>query len=58
MSPSHANDNAPEMTAAQALAVASRLRDRIVVMDGPVFGAAVQQLAETASDITNTRKEA
>ncbi len=45
MSPSAANDDAPETTAAQALAAASRLRDRIAVMDGPVFGKAVQQLA-------------
>ena len=58
MSPLCANDDAPEMTAAQALAVASRLRDRIAVMDGLVFEATAQQLAETASDITNTRKEA
>ena len=49
MSPLAHNDDAPEMTAAQALAAASRLRDRIAVMDGPMFGAAVQQLAaETA----------
>ena len=45
MSPSTANDDAPELTAAQALSLASRLRDRIAVMDGPVFGKAVQQLA-------------
>ncbi len=31
--------------AARAVAIASRLRDRIAVMDGPVFGKAVQQLA-------------
>jgi len=49
VSPSTANDDAPETTAAQALAAASRLRDRIAVMDGPMFGAAVQKLAaETA----------
>ncbi len=49
MSPLAHNDDAPETTAAQALAAASRLRDRIAVMDGPMFGAAVQQLAaETA----------
>lgn len=78
MSPTPANDFAPEVSladlltqaadlqrqidaveAARAVAIASRLRDRIAVMDGPMFGAAVQQLAaETASDITNTRKEA
>ncbi len=45
MSPLAHNDDAPETTAAQALAAASRLRDRIAVMDGPVFGKAVQQLA-------------
>lgn len=33
------------MTAAQALAEASRLRDRFAVADGPMFGAAVQKLA-------------
>lgn len=50
MSPSTANDDAPETTAAQALAAASRLRDRIAVMDGPMFGKAVQALAaETAA---------
>ena len=50
MSPLPHNDNAPELTAAQALSLASRLRDRIAVMDGPMFGAAVQQLAaETAA---------
>lgn len=50
MSPLPANDDAPEMTAAQALAEASRLRDRFAVADGPMFGAAVQQLAaETAA---------
>ncbi len=49
MSPSTANDDAPETTAAQALAEASRLRDRFAVADGPMFGAAVQKLAaETA----------
>ncbi len=49
MSPIPANDDAPEMTAAQALAAASRLRDRFAVADGPMFGAAVQKLAaETA----------
>ena len=49
MTPLAHNDDAPELTAAQALSVASRLRDRIAVMDGPMFGAAVQQLAaETA----------
>lgn len=50
MSPLPANDDAPETTAAQALAEASRLRDRFAVADGPMFGAAVQQLAaETAA---------
>lgn len=35
--------------AARAVAIASRLRDRFAVADGPMFGAAVQQLAvETA----------
>lgn len=35
--------------AARAVALASRLRDRIAVMDGPAFGPAVHQLAaETA----------
>ena len=49
MSPLPANDDAPEMTAAQAVALASRLRDRFAVAAGPMFGAAVQQLAaETA----------
>ena len=43
-------DDAPEMTAAQALAEAARLRDRFAVADGPMFGAAVHQLAaETAA---------
>ncbi len=45
MSPIPANDDAPEMTAAQALAAASRLRDRFAVADGPMFGAAVHKLA-------------
>lgn len=50
MSPLSANDDAPELTAAQALSLASRLRDRFAVADGPMFGAAVQQLAaETAA---------
>lgn len=50
MSPLPANDDAPEMTPAQALAAASLIRDRIAVMEGPTFGAAVQQLAaETAA---------
>ena len=50
MSPLPANDDAPEMSAAQAVALASRLRDRFAVADGPMFGAAVQQLAaETAA---------
>jgi len=50
VSPLPANDEAPEMTAAQAVALASRLRDRFAVADGPMFGAAVQQLAaETAA---------
>jgi len=50
MTPLAHNDDAPELTAAQALSLASRLRDRIAVMDGPMFGAAVQQLAaETAA---------
>jgi len=31
--------------AARAVAIASRLRDRFAVADGPMFGAAVQQLA-------------
>lgn len=36
--------------AARAVAIASRLRDRFAVADGPMFGAAVQQLAaETAA---------
>lgn len=49
MRPLAHNDDAPETTAAQALAEASRLRDRIAVMDGPVFGPAIQALAaETA----------
>lgn len=49
MSPSTANDDAPETTAAQALAEASRLRDRFAVAHGPMFGAAVHKLAvETA----------
>ena len=35
--------------AARAVAIASRLRDRFAVADGPMFGAAVQKLAaETA----------
>jgi len=45
VSPLPANDEAPEMTPAQALAAASLIRDRIAVMEGPTFGAAVQQLA-------------
>ena len=50
MSPLPANDDAPEMSAAQAVALASRLRDRFAVADGPMFAAAVQQLAaETAA---------
>ena len=49
MRPLAHNDDAPETTAAQALAEASRLRDRFAVADGPMFGAAVQKLAaETA----------
>ena len=49
MTPLAHNDDAPELTAAQALSLASRLRDRIAVMDGPMFGPAVQALAaETA----------
>ena len=53
MSPLPANDDAPEMSAAQAVALASRLRDRFAVADGPMFGAAVQQLAaETAAACT------
>lgn len=36
--------------AARAVAIASRLRDRFAVAPGPIFGAAVQQLAaETAA---------
>ena len=36
--------------AARAVALASRLRDRFAVADGPMFAAAVQQLAaETAA---------
>ena len=36
--------------AARAVAIASRLRDRFAVAPGPMFGAAVQQLAaETAA---------
>ena len=35
MSPLSANDDAPELTAAQALSLASRLRDRFAVADGP-----------------------
>ena len=36
--------------AARAVAIASRLRDRFAVAAGPMFGAAVQQLAaETAA---------
>jgi len=36
--------------AARAVAIASRLRDRFAVADGPMFGGAVQQLAaETAT---------
>lgn len=69
MSPTPANDFAPEVSladlltqaadlqrqidaveAARAVAIASRLRDRFAVADGPMFGAAVQQLAaETAA---------
>ena len=50
MSPLPANDDAPEMTPAQALAAASLIRDRFAVADGPMFAAAVQQLAaETAA---------
>lgn len=50
MTPLAHNDDAPETTAAQALAAASRLRDRIAVMDGSMFGPAVQALAaETAA---------
>ena len=64
MSPTPANDFAPEVSladlltqaadlqrqidaveAARAVALASRLRDRFAVADGPMFGAAVQQLA-------------
>lgn len=33
MSPTPCNDDAPELTAAQALALASRLRDRIAIME-------------------------
>jgi len=64
MSPTPANDFAPEVSladllaqaadmqrqidaveAARAVAIASRLRDRFAVADGPMFGAATLRLA-------------